>query len=190
MNNTPKKFTPVRSGSHKHTYSTTSDTDGRASVASTSSGTSAGSSGLARGLSTTTSDKITSKPKSQTNDIVKSRSTLAVGSKPNVTARAPSPLTVSRSKSPIMISSSPKKARMVTFDDPSSSPIKPTLSLNGGDDIPNQLVDATLVSEFDLSADFDVTEVSKMLADERAQENESSNEAMDKVLVSVRCAFF
>ncbi|KAG8761357.1 Kinesin-like protein kip2 [Serendipita sp. 396] len=186
MNNTPKKFTPVRSGSHKHTYSTTSDTDGRASVASTSCGTSAGSFGLARGLSTSTSDKITPKTKSQTNDIVKGRSTLAVRSKSNVTARAPSPLTVSRSKSPIMISSSPQKTRMVTFEDPSSSPIKPTLSLNGGDDIPNQLVDATLVSEFDLSADFDVTEVSKMLADERAQENESSNEAMDKVLVSVR----
>ncbi|KAG8797824.1 hypothetical protein FRC17_007640, partial [Serendipita sp. 399] len=195
MNNTPKKFTPVRNGSHKHTSSTTSDMDGRASVASTSSGTSAGSAivvGPTKSLSSNTSKKVTPQTKSQNGDLTKSRSMLTVGSNTKPTAgglhvaRASSPLTLSRSKSPVATPSSPKKTRTVTFDDPMGSPTKPTLSLYGGDENPNHLVDATLVSECDLSADFDLAEVSRILADERAQTNDSSNETMDKVLVSVR----
>ena len=50
----------------------------------------------------------------------------------------------------------------------------------------NQLVNATVVNDFDLSAEFDVVEISKMLAEERKRENMVSSESSDKVLVSVR----
>jgi hypothetical protein len=99
---------------------------------------------------------------------------------------------------------SPKKARNVTFDGPSPSQAVPgtpskttsTLSLlnvnsgTGNEDAeedlsPNHLVDATGVTDLDLSADFDVNEISRMLADEQV-EGKGVTDSDDKVLVSIR----
>jgi hypothetical protein len=136
--------------------------------------------------------------KYQLNESSKARSVLSPALKTSSLAtptRPPSSLAARRNKSPAPFpggSSSPKKSRALTFDAPLSSPSKNTPSLqlpteDAEDTLgPNHLVDATIVEDLDLSADFDVSEISRMLADERARENHSAFEPQDKVLVSVR----
>jgi hypothetical protein len=180
----PKKFTPTRGNKDK-------ETDGRSSAMSTSSsGTSAGSgsSAFSKGSGFAPSRSQTAPIKAQVTEAANSRSkTLATHSKQS---RPASSLAVPRGKSPVP-PSSPKKTRNVTFGSPAASPTKPTLLLpNSNDDAddalgPNHLVDATIVSDFDLSGEFDVAELSRMLTNERERESESL--ADDKVLVTVRC---
>lgn len=180
----PKKFTPTRGTKD----TATKDTDGRSSVMSTSSsGTSAGSSAFSKGSGFAPSKSQTAPIKSQVTEASNTRSKLATRSKPS---RPASTLAVPRGKSPVP-PSSPKKTRNATFSSPAGSPIKPTFLLpNSNEDAddtlgPNHLVDATIVSDFDLSGEFDVAELSRMLTDERERENELLSD--DKVLVTVRC---
>lgn len=81
----------------------------------------------------------------------------------------------------------------MAFESPAASPTKATLSgANDADEKlnPSHLVDSTTVSEFDLSAEFDITGLSKMLAEEREHEETASPDSTDKALVSVRCVRF
>jgi hypothetical protein len=187
MSQLPKKFTPARAGNTKQSNNNISDNDGRSSVGSNaSSGTSAGSSAFPRSLAFTPSRSTGFQVKAQISDLSKTRS-----KQTGPTLRPNSSLGVSKANSLPTIPSSPKKTRNSPFDSPARSPSKPTLSLHADADFDdgltsNQLVDATIVNEVDLSAEFDVAEIAKMLADERARENEVSSEPSDKVLVSVR----
>jgi hypothetical protein len=188
MSQLPKKFTPARAGNIKQSNNNVGDNDGgRSSVGSNaSSGTSAGSSALPRSLAFTPSRSTGFQVKAQISDLSKTRS-----KQNGPTLRPNSSLGVPKANSLHTIPSSPKKTRNIAFDSPSRSPSKPTLSLHADADFDDgrtsdQLVDATIVNELDLSAEFDVAEIAKMLADERARENQVSSEPSDKVLVSVR----
>jgi hypothetical protein len=187
MSQLPKKFTPARAGNIKQSNNTVSDNGGRSSAGSNaSSGTSSGSSASTRSLAFTPSRSTGFQVKAQVSDLSKIRS-----KQNGPTLRPNSSLGVPKANSLPTIPSSPKKARNAASDGPARSPSKPTLSLDADADFEeeptsNQLVDATIVNDFDLSAEFDAAEIAKMLADERARENDMSSETRDKVLVSVR----
>lgn len=181
----PRKFTPTRSGS----VNTNISESGRSSVLSiASSGSSAGSSSVPRNLGSTPSKPTSSHVRSNSHDLSKSR---AVASKQTApTLRPPPSIAAPKTRALSPIPSSPKKARSATYDSPARSPSKAALQLHvdteGDGDVTDQLVDATIVNDFDLSTEFDMTEISKMLNDERNKENASPSTSTDKVLVSVR----
>jgi hypothetical protein len=187
MSQLPKKFTPARAGNTRQTNNNISDNDGRSSVGSNaSSGTSAGSSVFPRSLAFTSSRSTSFQAKARISDLSET------GSKQSgQTSRPNSSPGVSKANPLPTILSSPKKTRNSAFDSLGRSSSNPALSLHAEADfddalVSNQLVDATIVSEVDLSAEFDVAEIAKMLADERARGKEVALEPSDKVLVSVR----
>lgn len=98
-----------------------------------------------------------------------------------------------RGVSPSPRPGTPKRARP-TYDSPSSSPNKPShLSLHLSQEPEfsvDQLVDAEGITEHDLSAEFDIATVSRLLAEEKAKQNEMLGEGGDKVLVSIRSVSF
>lgn len=125
------------------------------------------------------------------NELARSRSVVKPLATSTLLARPVSSLRASRSRSPVKPPSSPTKTRKVVFDSPATSPTKINArGLPGEEDeepfSPSHLVDATIISDIDLSVDFDPNELSRMLADEQAREDEARSDALDKVLVSIR----